>query len=148
MTYLSLGFLATFSKQLHSLSSFLDTFWYLLADFLGSGLFVYSHIYPGTCPKNVTNYLVSTYHVYHVYHVPYASYVTDVFAYSHICPGFRPKNVTNSSLSLSLSMTLARLPGATIPWKRIPCGAHARVVVVVVVPMRQCSSHGRPRSTK
>ena len=102
MTYLSLGFLATFSKQLHSLSSFLDTFWYILADFLGSGLFVYSHIYPGTCPKNVTNYLVSTYHVYHVYHVPYASYVTDVFAYSHICPGFRPKNVTNSSLSLSL----------------------------------------------
>ena len=95
MTYLSFGFLATFSKQLHSLSSFLDTFWFILADFLGSGLFVYSHIYPGTCPKNVTNYLVSTYHVYHVYHVPYASYVTDVFAYSHICPGICPKNVTN-----------------------------------------------------
>ena len=135
MTYLPLGDFATFFKQLHSLSSFLDTFWFILEGFLGSwmcgffstfvlqmcqlswdyvpyvsyvtNVFVYSHIYPGTCPKNVTNYLVSTYHVYHVYHVPYASYVTDVFVYSHICPGIYPKNVTNFSLSLSLFLSLS-----------------------------------------
>ena len=54
------------------------------------------------CPKNVTNYLVSMYHVYHMYHVPYVSYVTNVFVYSHICP----KHVTNYFVSSSHSMLI------------------------------------------
>ena len=74
-------------------------------------------VFPQIFPKNVTNYLVSMYHVYHMYHVPYVSYVTNVFVYSHICPGICPKNVTNFCgcvLHASVVATVVRIPRSEV----------------------------------
>ena len=130
------------------------------------------------CTNNVTNYFVTLYLLYHMYHVPYVSYVTNVFGYfPKFVPKMRPTILWVCFMCIICimyyimynKMYLSIFPNFSqkcdqLFWKHVSCVSyvscticfirnkcqrqHRVVVVVVVVPMRQCSSHGRPHATK